>query len=142
MRSPSAAPDRRLAESILQPALQRLREISELGPNWDPYGSEMPSRVATALADGLLHAAAAEFAEAAGERLLPLHLAPIADGGVQVEWSGDHADLEVYIGPQGTFGYLFINRGAGDRTFEEKDDVTIRTVFDRLHCVLDRPVRA
>jgi hypothetical protein len=142
MHSRLAAPGRRQAESILQPALQRLREISELGPNWDPYGSEMPSRVATGLTDGLLHAAAAEFAEAADERLLPLHVAPIADGGVQVEWSGDHADLEVYIGPQGTFGYLFINGSANDRTFEEKDDVTIQTVLDRLHYVLDRPVRA
>jgi hypothetical protein len=43
---------------------------------------------------------------------VPFTAAPLADGGVQVEWRGPGGTVEVEISPEGAFGYLLL-RGAG-----------------------------
>jgi hypothetical protein len=59
---------------------------------------------------------------------VPDHAAPHAilplPGGVQLEWRGRLADLEVDIGPDGQLGYLLVHRTADGRASEEAEDVS------------------
>lgn len=124
-------------------ATERLAEIESLGPDWDPYGSEAPSAIAVNLARTLLqYAVAGELGKRLGEALLPLHIAPIADGGVQLEWSTSIADLEVYVSPAGTFSMLIINRQDQTRRSDERDNLTLIEVLAELDRAFETPVRA
>lgn len=129
-------------DRVLQRASERLAEIAALPRNWDPYGSEPPSPVAIGLAFGILGAAAATFGSAASERLIPDHIAPIADGGIQMEWSAGEGAIEVYISPDEVLGYLLIRGEGRTRQTEEKGDVTIHMLLEDLGHVLDIHVHA
>ena len=48
----------------------------------------------------------------------------LADGGVQVEWRGPRADLELEIRAMEDLAYLFVDRHGDERRFEEADDVS------------------
>lgn len=124
-------------DRVLLPATERLAEIAALPPDWDPYGSEPPSPVAIGLAFGILGAMAAKFGSSAGERLIPDHIAPIADGGIQIEWSARGGAFEVYISPDEVLGYLLVRGEGRTRQTEEKGDVTLHELLEKLGQVLD-----
>ena len=125
-----------------QSGAERLAEIATLPRDWDPYGSEPPSPVAIGLAFGILGAAATKFGTAAGEHLIPDHITPIADGGIQMEWSAGERALEVYISPDEVLGYLLITVEGRSRQTEEKDAVTMHELLEHLGHVLNVRVHA
>ena len=54
---------------------------------------------------------------------------PIADGGVQLEWVGPHAELEIEISPNGNIGLLYISVSEGRRNYEESKDNSLNDVY-------------
>jgi hypothetical protein len=66
----------------------------------------------------------------------PFHIAPLSDGGIQVEWRSLRGALEVDISPRSELGFLLV-RGTGDsRTFEEEEGVTPDRVVGLLEWLL------
>jgi hypothetical protein len=124
------------AEASLEPTLDRLARLAELGSDWDSYGGAPPSGQALATARELLFAVAERCGELVGERVRPYAVAPIADGGVQLEWRGAHRELELEIGPGGDVGYLLVERHGGERQFEEGDDLSWPKALDLVARVL------
>ena len=64
---------------------------------------------------------------------MPYHIAPLADGGILLEWGtrGGGDELAVDIGAEGEFGYLLITGTGESRTFDERDGVPperVRTI--------------
>jgi hypothetical protein len=110
-------------DRALEPSLERLAEIARLAPDWDSYGAAPPSALAIARSAAFLVKLHTSFIENVGKYIGPSHVAPLADGGIQLEWSGPSAEIEVQIGPEGTFGYLLINKQGANRTHEEADEV-------------------
>lgn len=102
---------------------ERLDELSRLEPDWDSYGGLPPSSEALASARALLRVILAPKRNGAGSRITPFSIVPIADGGVQLEWRGARADLELNVGPDGALSYLLIERGGDERSFQEGDDL-------------------
>ena len=107
----------------LQLAFERLEELAGLGPNWDSYGAAPISADAIAGAQRLLAAVAMEADNPAGDGVRPYVVVPVANGGVQIEWRGPDAGIEVAIGPDGDLGYLLVTGEEPARTFEERDGV-------------------
>ena len=106
----------------LVPVFERIAEMANLPVNWDSYGAAPLTARAVAQACALIAAVAEEREGASGTRRVPWTSAPIADGGLQIEWVGRAASIEVQVAPDGTLGYL-IQRGEADRTeYEESDD--------------------
>ena len=124
------------ARSFLRPAMDRLARLAELSTDWDSYGAAPPSSRAIAMARDLLSAVDARFGHTIGERVRPYAVAPIADGGIQLEWRGPYAEIEVEIDPAGQQGYLFIDKQGIERTFEEQDNLAQSEVVDAVAKVL------
>lgn len=113
-----------LPESFLSTTRERLNQLTKLGPNWDSYGASPVSEVAILRSNRLLEEFLLSFADLVGASVRPYAVAPLSNGGVQLEWRGPTGFLEVEVGSEGDLGYL-LAIGTGDgRTLQEGDDVT------------------
>jgi hypothetical protein len=112
----------------LNPAFARIRGIAGLAENWDSYGASPPSRDALAQARWVLGTLRHRFPGLKG-RLSPVEVAPLADGGVQLEWERRGGTLELEINPDGTFSYLHIGGNGEERKFVEKDRADLDEVL-------------
>lgn len=124
------------SDVLLRPARERLAQISRLEADWDSYGAEPPSTTAVSRAIALLESVEESLAGLLGEQIRPYAIAPVADGGVQLEWRGLTKTLEVEIGPDGDLGYLLLEGVEPNRTFTEADEVTSSEVLGLLARVL------
>lgn len=120
----------------LQPALERLVEIAALPENWDGAGALPPSARAVARACLLIEAAAERHEQSFGGRVAPWTSAPIPDGGLQVEWLGPSARIDVQIAPDGVLGYMTKHGSGAGAGYEEADEVDLATVLERIAHVL------
>jgi len=110
-------------DAMIGPALRRITEFADLPPNWDSYGAVPVSARALASARTLIEEVAAAGSMRDNARTAPWTSAPIADAGIQVEWLGDRARIEVQVAPDGTIGFV-IERGEGDDAeYEERDEI-------------------
>lgn len=108
----------------LQPTLQRIAQFAELDSNWDSYGAAPPTAKALLGAARLATRMAEVYASVAGERALPWAVAPLANGGMQLEWRGANGALEIEIDADGGQGYLLELGQGHDLTYQEGDNVT------------------
>jgi hypothetical protein len=113
----------------MQPALRRLADLAGLPEDWDSYGASPPSARAISTAYNLLFALEDRFGPSIGEQLQPYAVAPLASGGVQLQWRGLQREIEVDIDPTGRLGYLLIEGESAARTFSEADDVVLPTLL-------------
>ncbi len=120
----------------LQPTVQRIAELADLGPDWDSYGAEPLTAKALIEAVRLTTRMAERFASAAEQRALPWMVAPLADGGVQIEWRGASGALEVEISPEGQFGYLLETGHGSTISYQEGDHVSSEEIEQLLASVL------
>jgi hypothetical protein len=108
------------SKSWMRWALDQLDDIAKLGPNWDSYGGDPPSRRAIIIASTLLQTVHDLFGNIAPEQSQPQIIAPRADGGVQIEWSAQSVEIAVHVDPSGTLGYLYIHQQDKVPTYEEE----------------------
>jgi hypothetical protein len=118
-------------QDILE-ALKRLEAISTLQKDWDSYGGEAPVETAIFAARKLL-AYLNRVQKAA-----PFFVAPIPDGGVQMEWQGRVSILEVEIAPTGdSFNFLrIVGKGTTNRQSEEKHGLSIDQIVEQIDSVI------
>ena len=116
--------------------VRRIEELSRLEANWDSYGAPPLSRKAVATAQGLLRKVMANLGSTVGEGARPFAIAPMRDGGIQVEWRTARRKIELEIGPEGRFGCLLIEKQGGERRFKEEDDVPQKRVLALVREVL------
>ncbi len=113
--------------AMLEEAMRQLARLGTLAPNWDSYGALPPTGMAIAGAEAMLRLAFQKF----GDRARPRVIAPLADGGVSLEWEGARADVEVEVASDGALGYLFTEHGQDGRQVEE-DSVSRDVILDKL----------
>jgi hypothetical protein len=96
------------------PAVRRIADIAELPAGLDGEDAAAPAPVAIGHAlELLLHVSSLGID---GEKIgPPWTSAPIADGGLQLEWQAPGARIEVQVAPDGTFGFLSIIESPGGR---------------------------
>jgi hypothetical protein len=121
--------ERDTADESLHSAFQRLAELSTLEANWDSYGADPPTSQAIARANQLLSSIAGSLTAPGGGDARPWFIAPVADGGVQLEWRGRHGAVEVEVGPSGRIGYLLEDGPEPHRRSEEDDDISLEAAL-------------
>lgn len=119
-----------IAERVLAEARTRLNELALLKRNWDSYGGLAPSKNALGVARGFVEHTIGKWAPVIGETARPYVIVPVAGGGVQIEWRTPVRDIEVELGPDGSFGYLWVVRDSSGQHFDEGDNVTLDKVVD------------
>ena len=87
---------------------QRLEQFQQLTEGWDSYGSEAISHAAVERSIILLQDLYAYFKEL-GKTLPEPFVAPIPDGRIQIEWSGDEKEVEVTVDEKGIIEYLLFS---------------------------------
>jgi hypothetical protein len=123
------------AQRSLVPVLQRIADMADLPSNWDSYGA-LPLTARAVARACLLVTAIAEEGEPSGNRLLPWTSAPIADGGLQIEWTCETARIDVQVSPDGTLGYL-IQRGTAEAAeYQEDEDLEMEAMVKLVTKVL------
>lgn len=126
--------------AYFQDAMERLAYLETLPADWDAEGASAPSPRAIATGHDFLIRAAWSLGGLVSEhpeRLRPFAVVPLADGGVQIEWrTPEGNDLEVQIGPDGTFGYLLIEQRDEGRVFREDEGVSSDVVLRLLALTL------
>lgn len=87
---------------------RRLKEFNQLTEGWDSYGSKAISHTAVERSIVLLQDLYAYFKEV-GKTLPEAFVAPVPDGRVQIEWSGDEKEIEVTVDEKGSIEYLLFS---------------------------------
>ena len=114
------------APSLVADAIEQLRGFARLEPDWNSYGAKPVSRVAIGVATDLLM----QVARIAQAR--PDFVAPLASGGVQLEWSGAAADIQVRVSPDQTLAYLVTEGSAHTEQHDVPLNEVVRLVIQTL----------
>lgn len=117
------------AEPSLLPAFDRIAEMAKLPANWDREDADPPTGSAVGAAAYLIEAVAEALHRLRGERVAPETSSPIPDGGLQVEWEGHNARIDVQINPDGSYGYLVKWDSGRDAKYEEADEAPVEKIL-------------
>ncbi|MEA2510677.1 MAG: hypothetical protein QOJ59_164 [Thermomicrobiales bacterium] len=144
LRGEVAAAKKALAErhasgdrAALRTAFDRLRKIAALEPNWNSYRAKTLTPVAVAQAHTLVLVAAKALERPNPDTAIPWAIAPLADGGVQLEWRNGNGAVEVEITPDGKMEYLVEYNRAEGFGYEEGEIATADEVPSILARIFD-----
>ena len=121
----------------LLPALSRIVQMAKLAENWDSEGGDPPTAEAVAAACFLIEAVAEHRQQQGHVGIPPTTSSPIPDGGLQIEWRGPTAGIDVQTNPDGSYGYLVKWDSGSAARYEEADTASLETVLALLDRVLD-----
>src|SRR6266516_1597077 len=113
-------------------ALRKLDELKNLPEDWDSHGANPISPNAIAKAKSIITSVMIAFNSIIGNVVQLTDIIPIADGGVQLEWIGPHAELEIEISPNGNIGLLYISGFDERRNYEESKDNSLNDVYAKI----------
>jgi hypothetical protein len=113
-------------------ALRKLDELRDLPEDWDSYGADTISPNAIAKAKSVVTSVMKAFGGFIDNVVQLTDVIPIADGGVQLEWVGPHAELEIEISPSGEIGLLYISISGDRRYYEESKDNSLNDVYTMI----------
>lgn len=117
------------ARPSLLPALGRIAEQAKLPPNWDREDADPLTGRSVAATCFLVEAVAGAQERRGRGRVSPATSSPISDGGLQMEWEGPEARIDVQANPDGSYGFL--TRWGSDPTarYEEADEAPLSTIL-------------
>jgi hypothetical protein len=113
-----------LLESTLADMARRFGELDAIDENWDSYGGRPPTKASLKASRAFVRDVLCRVPQDRLDGARPFAIVPLVDGGVQLEWRAESAEIELDIGPDGEFGYLLIDKTGDERRFEEGDDIT------------------
>jgi hypothetical protein len=115
---------------------RRLAHLRNLNENWDTYGGLPPSESAIEQTRQLLSAVATTATARTGRSSLPPVIAPTSDGGILLEWTTEHTDLEVEISEAGLLHTLQTRRNADGEQYDEREDLTVSEVVNLVASII------
>lgn len=123
-------------QHLLRHVQETLDEIARLEDDWDSYGARRPTAAAISAAHILLGQLWDDLGYRVDERATPWAIAPLADGGVQIEWRSTDSAIEVEIDPDSSLHYV-VER---EERAVAKSDVAVSTpigeILDAIRSVL------
>jgi hypothetical protein len=117
---------------LLEATLQRLAAFGDLEQDWDSYGGAPPTTIALTEAGRWIEIVADLFGARVEDASIPYSVAPLANGGVQLEWRGRNGIVELEVGSGGDLAYLFLPKGEDSNGAEESDDASWSDVLRKL----------
>jgi hypothetical protein len=101
----------------------RLDELSSLEDDWDSYGGRPPTARAMGAASHLIVEATTHVGK------VPSDVMPFPNGGLQVIWELSEREIQVDVGPDGSLGYLTVDRGGGRPEMTESSCASLSDVL-------------
>lgn len=117
------------APDWLSPTIQTMQHLSRLPANWSSYGS-------CRVEDRAIIGAAEVLRDVLESNSLAPTVAPTLQGGVQLEWHRNGADVEIELSPRGVVCDVYVYDRQTDRTWQP-EQVTSEA-FDRLRTTINR----
>lgn len=108
-----------LRELPFKPVLKILESFKSLAADWDSYGGVAPTSCAFSITLALVNDLSLRPAAFGSTDLVPFSVAPVATGGIKLEWRRSDAALEIWIEGDGQISSLLDYRNAEPR-FEER----------------------
>lgn len=102
-----------LRPSPLMAAYLQIKALARLPEDWDSYGALAVQPCALDLAHRVLKVVSDALLDRPDAQLAPYHIAPMPNGGLQIEWRKGARSFELWIDPHGKLGALIVN-GSGD----------------------------
>lgn len=124
------------AEKTILTVVWKMLAFGALRPDWDSYGAAPIELQAVQKAETLFSQMINQLSVAKREQLHPFDVAPLANGGVQLEWRSPKGALEVEIHSQPGHGYLLTLGQGATRQFQEGDDATDAEIIALLSQVI------
>jgi hypothetical protein len=119
----------------LLPTLERIDQFAGLEPGWNGEGApQLPGLVVSRAA--LLVLRVAQSDTASPLQAVPITSAPIADGGLQLEWESSDTRIEVQVAPDGTYGYSLIHLGEDPISVEAADNLALNEVVELVQHII------
>ena len=106
----------------IREVVERLRTLAALGPDWDSYGGDPPSRMALEVAENLVSEVGAWFGDLPGFADT-LDIMPSPDGGVLLIWSDGKHTTQVRVLADGHLDTLLIDEADSGPRYQEHHDV-------------------
>ena len=123
-------------EAPIAPELEsKLRDLAALPADWDSYGASPPTPIALAAVRTILGRLSLRLAELAPVAT-PYAIAPLHDGGMQIEWRSSGASVEVGVDPAGRLAYLVETCLGTERLSEERSGVSVSEIVTVVAGVL------
>lgn len=93
--------------------IEQLEAMRRLSANWDGYGAAPPQSEVIHLAQAFVGLVEA-LRRASAQSEAALHVNPTRIGGVLIEWEDRLMEHEVEINPDGSLGFLHLNKTTGE----------------------------
>jgi hypothetical protein len=103
----------------------QIESLRDLPIGWDTYDAERITDQAICVAKHVTSEIISRVGRYMGSKAKPFDVAPLADGGLDVEWRGMDARVEIDFGPDGEIGFLLKRREGDAWRYEEDDDIDI-----------------
>lgn len=123
-----------LLPDYLLSASQRLTEFHALPGDWDSYGAPPISNRAIDAARQLLLRLPRRLGEIGDAG--PYAVAPLASGGIQLEWRGNRRALEIEIDADGRLSSLLAEDHETGRTYNERDPLSAHQAVDLISQII------
>lgn len=117
---------------LMRGPLSQLAQFRNLPVDWDDCGGVPISVFTLSKAIELFPDVVCEFYRDVKEGVRPYDVAPMGDGGVQLEWHGPSGILELEVHRVEGYGYLLIQGEGENRMFEEGEISTPSQVMNLL----------
>jgi hypothetical protein len=124
-------------DNLVVSVQRKLLEISQSEPDWDSYGAQPTSLDAVRKAEELFTQIANQFYFTKGEKTRPYDVAPLTNGGVQLEWRSLSGALEVEVHPSIGFRYLLVQGQGDNRQFKEGHNVSASEIIRLVSGILN-----
>lgn len=124
-------------DSLIVSVQRKLLEVSQTESDWDSYGAQLTSLSAVRKAGELFAQIANQFYPSKGDKIRPYDVAPLTNGGVQLEWRSLHSALEVEIRADAGFRYLLVQGQGENRRFRESEDVSAEEIIPLVAEVIE-----
>jgi hypothetical protein len=125
---------------LLKPTFRQLAVLRNLETNWDGEGGRPVSVFTIAKAISLFPEIVCMFYRVVQDAIRPYDVAPMGDGGVQLEWRGPYGILQLEVHADGTYAYLLIEGEGENRRFEEADNIRSSNVKMLLSRIFQTPM--
>lgn len=120
--------------SELLAAARQIKALKQLPPDWDSYGARSVQAGALEAADTVLRLLSDVAFERPDSVLVPYHIAPSADGGLQIEWRNHDRFFELWIDPHGSLSAL---TGSGTGELVERQYLSTSSALAELQAIGD-----
>ena len=126
----------KVASPALSTDLDRIEALTALKEDWDTYGGVPPTIPSARRAADLLVSLVDTGRFPSYNAARPYTIAPLASGGLHLEWRGPHGELTVEVYPDGLLGYYALETRDGVTTETDEEDPPLAVVHDHLRHIL------